>query len=267
MAQQIAGSVSVWINAFIPRDVPGYTILVEDGPNTGKTVVPFPAAARLALTNLGTPTGAGFLTDQRGFSPSLYASVRMRSLAGLQVYPPRFTGVVRQTSGTTLVDYESGETLGFEWADMGRCTFSEMRVVVQEDFEQDNFGDTSNEGGYHGGLDTSLAGKSYTMALDIVGMANDPLVSGSADIDYEGTFYVKAEASTGSLAVGFRGKIDAFPSFEAYAMFNSVTKTLFTLHSPPGNTVLNLPGAANRRVEGIAIFGPDPNRKMFLPAQ
>ncbi|MFL5033374.1 MAG: hypothetical protein ACJ8E1_26215 [Xanthobacteraceae bacterium] len=45
------------------------------------------------------------------------------------------------------------------------------------------------------------------------------------------------------------GLIDQFPAFEAYATINDgAAVTLFQIPPPPGNTVMNLPGKANRRV-------------------
>lgn len=105
--------VSFWINAFIPRDVPNYTRRVERGTNAGKTAIPLPGAARLNPFNW-KDWDAGYLTDQRSFSSMPTASVRMRSIASVDV--SRTSGRVvtcrHETSGTTEVDMDTGETLG-----------------------------------------------------------------------------------------------------------------------------------------------------------
>ena len=98
-----------------------------------------------------------------------------------------------------------------------------------------------------------LPASSPTLTLKLSGAASDPLVRGSADIDYEATFVV-SPTSSGGISVQFSGKIDSFPAFEAYASYNGVTKKFFTSSPPAGNTVMNLPGLANRSVSGSASF-------------
>ena len=66
------GQVAVWINAFIPREIPGVTEKVANGENQGKTVIPLPWYGRLAF-NLHKPIGTCFLTDQREFSDKVTA--------------------------------------------------------------------------------------------------------------------------------------------------------------------------------------------------
>jgi hypothetical protein len=41
-----AGRLVVWINAFIPRDVPRDMVAITRGENAGKTAVPIPTRAR-----------------------------------------------------------------------------------------------------------------------------------------------------------------------------------------------------------------------------
>ena len=57
-------SITVWINAFLPRDLPGRTATLRDGPCAGKTAIMGPVY---------------YLTDQRGFSHDRRASARMQS--------------------------------------------------------------------------------------------------------------------------------------------------------------------------------------------
>ncbi|MBX7229762.1 MAG: hypothetical protein K1X48_09175 [Burkholderiaceae bacterium] len=56
------------------------------------------------------------------------------------------------------------------------------------------------------------------------------------------------------MQVNFLGAIDAFPAFEAYASLCGVTRTLFQVPPPKGNTVVDLLGKAKRDVQGVAIF-------------
>jgi hypothetical protein len=57
-------SVTIWVNAFLPRDIAGRTTTLLDGPCAGKTAIVGPAYD---------------LTDQRGFSRAREASSRMHS--------------------------------------------------------------------------------------------------------------------------------------------------------------------------------------------
>ncbi len=230
-------TLTVWINAFIPKNVPGYTVVVNasgrhSGVHTGKTAVPLPKSARLNPFNLIKNFDAGYLTDQRTFSDMFPAgrmpSVRMRSLAELTFGPTQMVNVlskqIHESTGTTEVDMEIGSQLGFKVADMSRCSWM-------------------------------LAEDRSSIRLIVKGQAADPLVSTAADIDYEGTFTItENHPIKGVVTVEFSGKIDAFPAFECYARMNNVTKTLFTAPPPPGNTVLSLPGPANRPVTGKVTF-------------
>jgi hypothetical protein len=148
----------------------------------------------------------------------------MQSSAAISLAPA--AALARQahiSSGTTEVDIVSGAVSGFAVANMTRCRFFNFKATPS------------------------------VITVDVKGEASDPLVSAAADIDYEGTFTV-TRLRTGGLSVGFSGLIDAFPAFECYASVGGVTKTLFTAAPPPGNTVTNLPGAANRPVSGLVRF-------------
>jgi hypothetical protein len=48
--------------------------------------------------------------------------------------------------------------------------------------------------------------------------------------------------------------IDDFPAYDCYAMYNGVTKTLFTDSPPAGNTVADLLGPASRPKSGRVSF-------------
>ena len=115
------GYVIVWINAFIPRDVHGYTKLIARGQFMGKTAVPLPPVANLRLYNLLKPTGTGYLTDQRAFSSEIGTSVRMQSIARITLYPPTLVQHYHLTSGTREVNIATGEDQGGGTADMSDC--------------------------------------------------------------------------------------------------------------------------------------------------
>lgn len=64
-------SVAVWINVFIPLDLPGATVRVPDGPYAGKSALDIGSAV--------------LLTDQRAFSREPAAPSRMHSYVRLEL--------------------------------------------------------------------------------------------------------------------------------------------------------------------------------------
>jgi hypothetical protein len=232
-----SGTLKIWLNAFIPYHVEGYTRKITKGETTGKSAVPLPGIARLNFMNWNHDWDSGFLTDQRSFSSDETASVRMQSAVTVEVSPtgmkPNFHPM--RTSGTTGVKLNTGKIVGQSNANMKNCLFKEE----EKDFKA-SFGRTLPPGTHR------------VLVLKVKGAASDPLVSASADIDYKGHFKIVQSDRDGMLYVEFQGKIDAFPAFECYASFNGKTQTLFTAAPPAGNTVVNLLGGANRSISGCA---------------
>ena len=222
----------VWINAFIPIVVPGYTRMIKAGLFAGKTAIPLPTIARLNPLNLIKPVNAGYLTDQRTFSALPSASCRMQSLANINLAPsPALANQTHTSSGTTEVDLVTGAKLGFAISNMTNCRFFNFTVSETKTI----------------------------LSIEVKGAASDPLVSAAANITYEGTFTVTLQpvrTGPGRTIVSFSGKIDVFPAFEAYAQFGGATKTLFTSPPPPGNTVVDLAKhrGPTRPVAGSATF-------------
>jgi outer membrane protein OmpA-like peptidoglycan-associated protein len=222
------GNLTVWINAFIPRDVPNYTITIPMGPHRGKTAVPCPWQATPANPNCGR---LAYLTDQRGFSKAPSASVRMRSVAEISLVPPGLVRDKHETSGTIEVNKFLGLETCNQNANMSKCRFSNFNVAH-----------SMNPPG------------SYTISLDYTGAASDPCVNLAADIDYKGTIRIFCNPVRQSVEVSVSGFVDAFPAFEMYASLGGTTHTLFTLAPPPGNTVIDLLGGASTPVAGRAQF-------------
>jgi hypothetical protein len=247
--------VSFWLNAFIPRTVTGYTRTLPAGPHIGKTAIPLPGEARMWPGNTFKDQNCGYLTDQRGFDPAAGASVRMQSWAEVELLGPALIRQTHRSSGTTEVNLATGTQTGFAVANMSRCRFSVPSPS------------SGPPGGFLAHLTVARAGPAYPIApprlppgvygslsVQVTGAAGDPLVGLAADIDYAGTFTISGGGTPGSLNVSFQGMIDAFPAFEAYASFNGRTKEIFRSPPPAGNTVVDLLGAANRPISGLARF-------------
>lgn len=228
--------MKIWINAFIPQIVAGYTVALAQGQNAGKTAVPLPLIARLNPVNALKPLTAGYLTDQRGFGPNIDASCRMQSLAILSIGPTgwRFDQTNHRTSGTTEVDMATGATLASGNADMNRCNFFGLDGVVP------------------------VQGIPFTQMVYAKAAAADPLVSAAADIDYEAAFTITTTLLPAPLptviAIQWQLVIDQFPAFECYVEHQGVVKPVLTSFPDPGKTVADLPGPANRTFTGTILF-------------
>jgi hypothetical protein len=155
------------------------------------------------------------------------------------------------SSGTTQVNLESGDETGFKKADMSRCEYVDLGVGLA-------FGSRSGPPSTWGApppVGTPPPGPVLPRArFKLTAAAGDPLVWAAADIDYNGILSLDVAPGTSQLTLSFEGKIDAFPAYDCYAMCNGVTKTVFTSSPPPGNTVANLLGNANRPVSGSVTF-------------
>ena len=242
-------TLSLWLNAFIPQTVTGYTQVLTAGPHRGKTAVPLPTAARCWPGNTLKAWNAGYLTDQRGFDPSPTASARMKSWAEVDTSTFVLMRQAHTSSGTTEVDLGTGAQLGYAVANMSRCRFTAPSPVLSS---PGGFG--AHLGVARGSTLPRMAPAASSLTLQLSAAAGDPLVGMAADIDYVGAFSITSGPTPGSIIVAFNGKIDAFPAYDCYATLNGVTKALFTSSPPPGNTVVNLLGPANRPVTGSVSF-------------
>ncbi len=212
-------TIKFWINAFIPRIVPGYTLTVSAGPHTGKTMIPGPQSLRVPTIRPTSPmypprigsTRVGvsdcYLTDQRSFSNGIHAKSRMHSEFTLHVGEgrPRITQW-HNCDHTTECDCEDGEVECHEKGDSSR-----MRFAL---------------------LPARLCGPDVPVRVSMSCSANNPCAPTSrlfGDIDYEGVI----EINSVSRCITFNGLIDQFPAFEAYATINDGAGTTMFRLSPP----------------------------------
>jgi hypothetical protein len=239
------------------------------------------------------PRGTGYLTDQRGFSSDSQASCRVQSAARITLYPPRLVTQIHVTSGTTEVNLNSGLTQDRDFADMSDCSTSDLYDLTGVRFEDRTgrlppgpmgfaqnittildglvkrpqpSGDLKNQ--YNmlysmlrfqkskptGPWRPGTVGEPYAAGLEIHGEVSDPLVAGSANLDYTVDFVINVDVENSRLLVGVFGLIDRFPAFEAYANFNGFTKTLFQILPAKGSTLLDLVGAESVPVASAVSF-------------
>lgn len=225
----------IWVNAFIPHTVPGYTQTINQGQNTGKTAVPLPLIARLNPLNTFKPLDTGYLTDQRSFDYDVNASVRTQNLAELSLGSQGWSlsGVGKhRTSGTTEVNMKTGETLGFGRAPMDRSQFYGLSPVAV------------------------VPNVPYTQFLYLKAAEADPLVSTAADIDIQAVFQITTwDTPLGAaMHINWTLTLDEFPAFEVYVEHNGTLKTVFTALPMYGKTVEDLPGPARTNYQGATVI-------------
>ena len=217
-------SVKVWINAFIPRDIQDYTRVVPAGPHAGETMIPGP-----------TPISDCYLTDQRSFDEDIHASSRMHSEVRVDFTssPPTVTQW-HYCNQTTELDCEDGDVEATGFGDTSRMSFH--LVPNPPGVDPDS------------GSQTPPRSTDELVRLEVSCSASNPCAPSArlfGDIDFRGVLEIDTAART----VRFVGRIDEFPAFEAYATINDGAGCpLFQLPPPPGNTVGNLPGDADREI-------------------
>jgi hypothetical protein len=253
-------AVQIWINAFIPRSVPGYTQTLTTGKHAGKTAVPLPGVARLWPGNTLKDWNAGYLTDQRSFDSSPSAGRRMQSLAEVDLSLEVLTRQAHTSSGTTEVNLSSGDQTGFAVADMSRCSFTQLTGRGMTPTSPGGGGGGAIFGAARGGSTmptrsyfVAAPGSRVSMSLELAAAAADPLVGMAADIDYTGTITITGVVG-GAVTVAYNGLLDSFPAYDCYASYNGATKVLFTSSPPPGNTVSDLLGPPNRPISASVTF-------------
>jgi hypothetical protein len=203
-------SVKFWINAFIPRDIPSYTLPVPAGLHLGKTMIPGP-----------NPASDCYLTDQRSFDRFIHAKSRMHS---------EFT--ISFTSATPMMSqwHKCDPTIELD------CGDGDVELVKTGSTSRMKF--------------TMLPPtKPPVVVITMECAASNPCAPSSrifGDIDCKGRITVNA--MTRSIEID--GLIDQFPAFEAYATINDgAGVSLFQILPSPGKTVMNLPGPPNRPVK------------------
>jgi len=161
-----------------------------------------------------------YLTDNRGFSNDVHAYSRLHSEIVIGVSGPRLLGEWHHGDYTRRIDCQTGEEVCTQQADTSRMHFSGLRGAA-----------------------------SSVIQIDLMGSGHDPCTFGAGligDIDYIGTVTINVNART----VGFSGRVEPFPAFEAYATANDGAGALvFVIGPDPQAGPFSLAGPPNRQVD------------------
>lgn len=208
-------TVTVWLNAFIPRLTPGH-IVIPRGPHSGKTAI-------CATPRLGpVPPNACYLTDQRGFNATPGASSRITSEITYDLATRRVSD--RQVPGvSTLIETVTGRVLCHRTVSITRVRVTGRRILAA---------------GRRAEVDLKAATENACLPPG-------PL---NPDLDYEGTviFDFTADPSLGSGFVEFNGAVDEYPAYEMYVSVNG-GPGIEVFRLPP-TTLARMLGPPSRRI-------------------
>jgi hypothetical protein len=239
-------TIRLWVNAFIPSHIPGYTTDIPSGPLQGQTML------------LGPPGPPGsFLTDQRQFANSIDAAAQMHSHACLtfpagkpklvQWHQCQFASELRADDDQHELRPETSEESLDEPSDISRMNFTllphpslihdaETQRLISSLSRPDR---TTDESRIHLMVDCSSR------------FPSDKLAEHFGDVTCRGVAQIDLEAKT----VEFNGKVGRFPAYEMYLSINDAPGIpVFRLSPPRGAETLNRAGAALRVMRGTATF-------------
>ncbi len=216
-------TVKVWLNVFIPRDIPGLTIPRPNHP--GETM-----AKPSLLGGANSLIPDCWATDQRTFSSFINASSRIHAEVVIEPDNPA-AFIERVNAGVThRIDCDSGNDLCVDFAHVERIHFTNAR-----------------------------GSRSAGIAIDLEGAAHVPcFVPGVffGDVDFNGTIFVHiSSVDPSSAIVQFNGMIEPYPAYEMYAAANDGAGVpLFQVGLAPGAGPASLAGPANRPISGSATI-------------
>jgi hypothetical protein len=210
--------LKIWINAFIPQNIPGQTEIMPTGGGTmlRPACVP-PLAADIHFC---------FETDNRGFSSYVHASSRMHSEITIDL-----------ETGLSVSQWHNCDcTLAFS------CEQAQVFCSARASTEMMNFPT----------IVSAQGGNDIEVFLD--GSAADPcvpLASLFARIRYRGSFSIDVPRRF----VSFNGEISEFPAYEAYVSAdNGPAQLIFATPPLQGITACDIPAAPLRPQTGQAFY-------------
>jgi hypothetical protein len=201
-------TLKIWLNTFIPGNLPGITELVPAGPHAGQTMLRGPL-----------PVNDCFLTDQRDFDSTIGASSRIHTEIELNM----FTGLPVPSSPfsrcfpTIEVDCEDGDV---ECDREGAVDRVNPSGILQAD--------VNGPGAPH-------------IEFTLVGASHNPCFTGAPDISFSITVVVDVQPDRRTATARVTGETTRYPAFEAYLAPNSGSPvTAFRISPAHGATPSDL---------------------------
>lgn len=225
-----ARSLRLWINAFIPGHVPGYTDALTTGPHAGKTVLYGLAGGKEA-----------YLTDQRMFSAALDASSQMHSeaLVDFLASPAKLAQWHACDFSTPL--HEQGSEADKQPADLSR-----MHVTLATRQTLSTHRELARAVGVLPRRPDATPDEIYLYFSAAATPACAKMADHFGDIGFAGVVIFDPPRRT----LEFHGEAHRFPAFEMYASLNEGAATaVFRLSPPRGAQALSRPGTGRRPVK------------------
>jgi hypothetical protein len=244
-------SIRVWINAFIPAHVPGYSVAVPGDEYAGATMI----------ADASDPA-RGYLTDQRSFSPATSAQSQMHSAVRVDVSgtrPKIDQWHTCQPAAAFPAQTDGGEPAAVEESPSGpvdgdpermRFTLLPPRSLIR-DIATLRLLPPPSHGPARVGVEPI-----YVRIDASAPMPHTQLARRFGDIRCSGVVAIDVEAGT----VTFNGTLGGFPAFEMYAAADDGTPVAVFRSSPPRESpawAIAPDGAdiANRPIAGRAMRG------------
>jgi hypothetical protein len=203
-------TIKLWVNAFVPGELPGLTAKVDAGPQKGKTKLGFPAEK-------GTEY---FLTDQRAFSNDIFAPGRLHSELFIDfTTDPATVSQFHCCDRMTLLNPKTGST-----SEIGKTDVSRMRFTVEN-------------------LNKFKITVSLKCSVSNPSKALDKLFP---NLDYKTDFTVECDTDQ----VDCKGEFPGFPAFEIYGSLTGGKAVEVWKHLPePGTGAgMELPEAWRKKI-------------------
>ncbi len=217
-------TVTLWIRAFIPdkvfrSDGTESTVTVPSGPHKGKKLLPGPL-------NVGW-----FHTDDRGFSDA--------------------KGSTSRAHCEVLVDFAAAKVEVVA----RRCDETAMFLAIDDASPKTGVGDASRLVVKDVAF-SSAPGGGQRSKFVLFGEANNPLLPGSPDIDWDIRLTVDRDASEVAVRLTAEGLVDPFPAYEMYAATDASPspKKVFNIAPEPGKDPWNLFGPPDVPAGGQASW-------------
>ncbi len=235
-------NIKVWVNAFIPAHIPGYTTDILSGEHQGQTMI------------LGPPGPAGsFLTDQRSFENATDAQSQMHSAGSIKFNAPKpqltqwhecqFTTQLRGDDQQQLISDER------ESGDASRMKFTLLpHPALVRNPEALRLMRTAPR---RSGPSAPVDKRTYLFVDCRASFVSEKLANHFGDLHCRGLVTIDMVAKTAD----FNGQVGRFPAYEMYFSINDAPGVpIFRLSPQRGRTALEKTGSALRVIKGSATF-------------
>jgi len=191
--------LKIWINAFIPSNLPNIAFQIPTGTHSGEWAIKGPL-----------PNSGSFLTDQRDFDTNIQASFRMQSTIEIDLTTLQIANQSNTCGKTVEVDTTNGQEICSN-------TASTSAILLT------NYATGVNPSGK----------KMINFTLDA--NAANPCYFSAPSITWKIPVTVLIDTSTYKVSIVFDGYTKAFPAFEMYAQVDDSAPIIIFQRFPDSN--------------------------------